>query len=191
MSRALTMLIAAGTVLAGAQAASAQYYGPADYYDAPPRYYEERYERYGPPPRYGEDEEYYDERDYYAEPGYEEERLPFLPEHHYDRPRYGDSYGYDRPRRYDRGPRYDDHYVPEPRGHADGDAEAALTPPDEPEPRRKSGFDPRRPHLGDGTDAPRAQFYSHRPRSCGEYYYWDGRACVDARHYPPYVGPRP
>ena len=189
MSRVLTVLMAAGAMLAGAQAASAQYYGPVDYYDAPPRAYEERYERYGPPPRYYEDPAYYDERDYYAEPGYEEEPLPFLPERRYrDRPRYGDPYGYDRPRRYYRGPRYDDYYLP-PRGYADDDARDALTPPDEPD-RKERGFDPRRPHLGDGTDAPSEQFYPRRPRSCGEYYYWDGSACVDARKYPPYVGPR-
>jgi hypothetical protein len=29
-----------------------------------------------------------------------------------------------------------------------------------------------------------------RPRSCGVYHYWNGYCCVDARHYPPYVGPR-
>ena len=57
--------------------------------------------------------------------------------------------------------------------------------------RRARGFDPRRPHLGDGTDAPSEQHYPLRPRSCGEFYYWDGRACVDARKYPPYVGPKP
>jgi hypothetical protein len=29
-----------------------------------------------------------------------------------------------------------------------------------------------------------------RPLSCGKYRYWDGEACVDARYWPPYVGPR-
>ena len=29
-----------------------------------------------------------------------------------------------------------------------------------------------------------------RPTSCGVYRYWDGEGCVDARKYPPYVGPR-
>lgn len=29
-----------------------------------------------------------------------------------------------------------------------------------------------------------------RPVSCGEYRYWDGERCVDARYHTPYVGPR-
>jgi hypothetical protein len=29
-----------------------------------------------------------------------------------------------------------------------------------------------------------------RPLSCGEYHYWDGRACVDARYNDPYLGPK-
>ncbi len=29
-----------------------------------------------------------------------------------------------------------------------------------------------------------------RPPSCGEYRYWDGDECLDARDDPPYVGPR-
>jgi hypothetical protein len=29
-----------------------------------------------------------------------------------------------------------------------------------------------------------------RPRSCGQYHYWNGLACVDARYYDPYLGPR-
>ena len=29
-----------------------------------------------------------------------------------------------------------------------------------------------------------------RPRSCGEYHYWNGVACVDARYNDPYLGPR-
>ena len=29
-----------------------------------------------------------------------------------------------------------------------------------------------------------------RPVSCGEYHYWDGERCVDARYHNPYVGPR-
>jgi hypothetical protein len=29
-----------------------------------------------------------------------------------------------------------------------------------------------------------------RPVSCGEYRYWDGERCVDARYHNPYVGPR-
>jgi hypothetical protein len=29
-----------------------------------------------------------------------------------------------------------------------------------------------------------------RRRTCGEYYYWNGVCCVDARRHPPYVGPK-
>lgn len=29
-----------------------------------------------------------------------------------------------------------------------------------------------------------------RPRSCGEYHYWNGFACVDARYNDPYLGPK-
>jgi hypothetical protein len=29
-----------------------------------------------------------------------------------------------------------------------------------------------------------------RPLSCGEYHYWDGQTCVDARFNKPYLGPR-
>ncbi len=29
-----------------------------------------------------------------------------------------------------------------------------------------------------------------RPLSCGEYRYWNGMACVDARYNDPYLGPR-
>ena len=29
-----------------------------------------------------------------------------------------------------------------------------------------------------------------RPRSCGEFHYWDGTACVDARFNDPYLGPK-
>ena len=30
-----------------------------------------------------------------------------------------------------------------------------------------------------------------RPASCGEYRYWNGQNCVDARYNRPYLGPRP
>ena len=30
-----------------------------------------------------------------------------------------------------------------------------------------------------------------RPASCGEFRYWNGTACVDARYNTPYLGPRP
>ncbi len=29
-----------------------------------------------------------------------------------------------------------------------------------------------------------------RPASCGQYHYWNGAFCADARFRPPYVGPR-
>ncbi|MHA1517795.1 MAG: hypothetical protein ACTSYK_04240 [Alphaproteobacteria bacterium] len=29
-----------------------------------------------------------------------------------------------------------------------------------------------------------------RPRSCGQYRYWNGWACVDARYNDPYLGPK-
>jgi hypothetical protein len=29
-----------------------------------------------------------------------------------------------------------------------------------------------------------------RPASCGQYRYWDGDRCVDARYHTPYLGPR-
>jgi hypothetical protein len=29
-----------------------------------------------------------------------------------------------------------------------------------------------------------------RPVSCGEFHYWNGSACVDARYNNPYIGPR-
>ncbi len=29
-----------------------------------------------------------------------------------------------------------------------------------------------------------------RPASCGEFHYWNGSACVDARYNDPYLGPR-
>lgn len=29
-----------------------------------------------------------------------------------------------------------------------------------------------------------------RPANCGEFHYWNGERCADARFEPPYVGPR-
>jgi len=193
MFRVMSVLMAAAALFIGVQAASAQYYGPVDYYDAPPRGYdyEERYDGYGPPP-------YYDELDERAGSGGYEERLPFLREHRYrGRPPYGAGYGYGTPRYYEDDPRYRDGYyleedLPPHPAYRDDRAREALSSGDESgTPPQRRGFDPRRLHLGDGTDAPKEQFYARRPRSCGEFYYWDGRACVDARKYPPYVGPRP
>jgi len=125
---------------------------------------------------------------------------------YYDHGRYGRPVYYRRPPRYYDGyraePRYDDRYRgyddyypgndrPYRRDYYPGYADEPLHDEEPGTARnRDHGFDPRRPHLGDGTDAPKEQYYPYRPRSCGEYYYWDGRACVDARKYPPYVGPK-
>ena len=38
--------------------------------------------------------------------------------------------------------------------------------------------------------APEPQLIPLRPRSCGEYRYWNGDYCADARYERPYVGPR-
>ena len=37
---------------------------------------------------------------------------------------------------------------------------------------------------------PRVMIVPVRPVSCGEYRYWDGDRCVDARYNNPYLGPR-
>ena len=202
MSRGVTVLVFLAVALGGAYAASAQPlpygYGPG--YDEPVGPYA------GPAPYSGDRLAVYG--------GYDRPDYRRVGPGHYDgyaRPprRYHDGYGgydgYDRrPRSYggvygDRRPRYEDdpgygaYYPPAYPGYPDDEAEDALVPPEAegPAEERGRGFDPRRPHLGDGTDAPAEQFYAQRPRSCGEYYYWDGRACVDARKYPPYVGPKP
>jgi hypothetical protein len=36
----------------------------------------------------------------------------------------------------------------------------------------------------------RSHSYRWRPSSCGEYRYWKGSCCVDARRHRPYVGPK-
>ena len=45
---------------------------------------------------------------------------------------------------------------------------------------------------GDGdVDAPAIIVLSPpRPLSCGEYHYWNGDRCVDARYNKPYIGPK-
>jgi len=175
MPRALTVLMAAGAMLAGAQAASAQYYGPADYYDAPPRYYyDDGYGRYDRP-RHGDVPPYHERPSRY---------------HGYGGYRDVPSYGY-RGRPYYRGYIEDDLFIHRRYRDYYGDDRVLQDEGRGNVRKRVQGFDPRRPHLGDGTDAPDEQYYARRPRSCGEYYYWDGRACVDARKYPPYVGPKP
>ena len=37
---------------------------------------------------------------------------------------------------------------------------------------------------------PRVMIVPVRPVSCGQYRYWDGETCVDARYHNPYLGPR-
>lgn len=112
----------------------------------------------------------------------EEEYGPYYDDRRPAYRRYDEGYYRPAPRYYDGYDPYYDDYYPE-RPPLSGEGEDSY-------PERARGFDPRRPHLGDGTDAPTEQYYPYRPRSCGEYYYWDGQACVDARKYPPYVGPK-
>ena len=39
-------------------------------------------------------------------------------------------------------------------------------------------------------DAPVVRIFPPRPASCGEFHYWDGERCLDARYHDPYVGRR-
>jgi len=39
-------------------------------------------------------------------------------------------------------------------------------------------------------DEPVVKIFPARPVSCGEFRYWDGERCVDARYNNPYLGPR-
>ena len=41
-----------------------------------------------------------------------------------------------------------------------------------------------------GLNPPVIAIVPVRPASCGEYRYWDGDRCVDARYNNPYLGPR-
>ncbi len=182
MPRVWIVLIATFGVLGGIETAAGQY-RPLDYYDYPPqRYYE------GPYPVY--DRAYPPASPYHSDPDYYGPPAPYYPDAGYDYdPRYGDPYGHRGSRYYDGYPDYDPSLR---RRYPDHYGDDRVVQEEEPGTFRESeqGFDPRRPHLGDGTDAPSEQYYARRPRSCGEYYYWDGRACVDARKYPPYVGPK-
>jgi len=181
MPRALIVLLAAGFLLVAGQTASAQYYGPVDPYEAPPPFHD--YGGYRPYDDHGgyrpyDAQRYFDHQPYYDGPQPYDEIRPYSayggP---YDRGRHGGPYG---------------HYDPRYHGYDDYPDDRVLNQEEAGNVRKRDqGFDPRRPHLGDGTDVQREQFYPRRPRSCGEYFYWDGRACVDARKYPPYVGPKP
>jgi hypothetical protein len=47
------------------------------------------------------------------------------------------------------------------------------------------------PNLAEGgLNPPVVAIVPVRPTSCGEYRYWDGDRCVDARYNNPYLGPR-
>ena len=69
----------------------------------------------------------------------------------------------------------------------DGDDDAALfAPEDAPPPPSRYGHPPAAalyPPAYEWLPPP-------RPVDCGEYHYWNGEYCVDARSVPPYVGPR-
>jgi hypothetical protein len=162
MSRVLAVLMLAAGVAGGADVANAGHFPREATYADHAGYYGARYRHHD---RYLPDE---------YEPYYDHRRPRYR--------RYHDGYYPPVP------PYYDDHYP----GYYDYyDDDRILRGEDPGNVReRDRGFDPRRPHLGDGTDAPSEQYYPIRPRSCGEFFYWDGRACVDARKYPPYVGPK-
>jgi hypothetical protein len=47
------------------------------------------------------------------------------------------------------------------------------------------------PNLAEGgLNPPVVAIVPARPASCGEFRYWDGNRCVDARYNNPYLGPR-
>ena len=47
------------------------------------------------------------------------------------------------------------------------------------------------PNLAEGgLEPPVVRIVPVRPTSCGEFRYWDGDSCVDARYNNPYLGPR-
>ena len=41
-----------------------------------------------------------------------------------------------------------------------------------------------------GETPPMIAIVPLRPASCGQYRYWNGDRCVDARYHDPYIGPR-
>ena len=41
-----------------------------------------------------------------------------------------------------------------------------------------------------GETPPTIAIVPLRPASCGQYRYWNGDRCVDARYHDPYIGPR-
>ncbi len=171
MSRVLTLLMLAAVIAGGATLAQAYHLPADDYESGPPLEADDPYFADDPESDYLDIRHRYrryDDGGYYRRP------------RHYDGYRGYDDYdpGYERPYR-----RVYPEYYDEDRFLRDEEPGNVR--------KRDRGFDPRRPHLGDGTDTPSEQYYPYRPRSCGEYYYWDGQACVDARKYPPYVGPKP
>jgi hypothetical protein len=184
MSRILTVFMLAAGIIGGVTAAQA-YHLPPDYHDG---------DHEGDPLLEADDPYFADDPD----SDYLDVRHRYRRHHdggYHGRPRHYDGGYYGR--HYDGYPGYGHHHLddrPYRRGYRGYHDDYAEEPLHDEEPgnvrERDRGFDPRRPHLGDGTDAPTEQYYPYRPRSCGEYYYWDGQACVDARKYPPYVGPK-
>ena len=61
---------------------------------------------------------------------------------------------------------------------------------------RRHGYDPEGPPPPVVEEAPtvltepQVMIVPVRPVSCGEYRYWNGEACVDARYNNPYLGPK-
>lgn len=77
-------------------------------------------------------------------------------------------------RHYDDGDDDDEVYEPTPYGYA-------------PPPRAYGYAPPPAPYV----DAPAYELLPPPPpANCGEYHYWNGEYCADARYNPPYVGPR-
>lgn len=59
---------------------------------------------------------------------------------------------------------------------------------------RRNGVWPMEPIVGDDVvvdvDDDVVIVVPVRPASCGQYHYWNGVACVDARYNDPYLGPK-
>ena len=79
----------------------------------------------------------------------------------------------------------DPYYVPYPSANAI--APPALYPPAPYYGPPQYGYQSPAPSY---HPAPEPQLIPLRPRSCGEYRYWNGDYCADARYERPYVGPR-
>lgn len=71
------------------------------------------------------------------------------------------------------------------RGYYDDDADDEEDRDDPPPPPEARGY----PQPPEGDVVPE-WVPPPRPANCGEYKYWNGAYCADAREQPPYVGPR-